>query len=57
MPTYVYKGIDCKEVTEIVQRFSDDPLKVCPVCDGELNKVFSAAPVVFKGPGFYSTGG
>jgi putative FmdB family regulatory protein len=57
MPTYVYKCIDCEQVTEAVQKFQDDPLKICPQCEGELKKVFSAAPVVFRGSGFYSTGG
>ncbi|HEY4850815.1 MAG TPA: FmdB family zinc ribbon protein [Streptosporangiaceae bacterium] len=36
-----------------MQKFSDDPLTVCPVCGGRLRKVFSAVGIVFKGSGFY----
>ena len=55
MPTYEYACTDCGERLEVVQRFSDDPLTVCPVCSGPLRKVFSAVGVVFKGSGFYKT--
>ena len=34
---------------------SDDPLTVCPVCGGELRKVFAAPAISFKGSGFYAT--
>jgi putative FmdB family regulatory protein len=55
MPTYEYACTDCGERLEVVQRFSDDPLTVCPACSGALRKVFSAVGVVFKGSGFYKT--
>jgi predicted nucleic acid-binding Zn ribbon protein len=38
-----------------VQRFSDDPLTMCPACGGTLRKVFSPVGIVFKGSGFYRT--
>lgn len=53
MPTYQYACTDCGEPLEVVQRFSDEPMTECPVCGGQLRKVFSAAAVVFKGSGFY----
>ncbi len=53
MPTYQYSCTDCGHFFEIVQRFSDDSLSVCPECDGKLRKVFNAVGVVFKGSGFY----
>ncbi|HEY3952133.1 MAG TPA: FmdB family zinc ribbon protein [Streptosporangiaceae bacterium] len=55
MPTYQYACTSCGEQTEAVQRFTDDPLTVCPACGGGLRKVFSAVGIVFKGSGFYRT--
>ncbi|MEV0584027.1 FmdB family zinc ribbon protein [Nonomuraea sp. NPDC050310] len=55
MPTYQYVCNDCGEPLEVVQKFSDDALTVCPSCEGELRKVFSAVGIVFKGSGFYRT--
>jgi predicted nucleic acid-binding Zn ribbon protein len=34
---------------------SDEPLKVCPKCQGKLTKMLYPAGVIFKGSGFYST--
>lgn len=53
MPTYEYACKKCSETLEVVQSFSDEPLKVCPNCQGELRKVFSAPGISFKGSGFY----
>ena len=55
MPTYQYacKQPACGHRFEAVQSFSDDPITVCPVCEGQVRKVFSAVGVVFKGSGFY----
>jgi putative FmdB family regulatory protein len=55
VPTYQYTCTECGEPLEAVQKFSDDPLTVCPVCGGKLRKVFSAVGIVFKGSGFYRT--
>ena len=55
MPTYQYACTACDHQLEAVQSFSDDPLTVCPECEGRLRKVFSAVGVVFKGSGFYRT--
>ncbi|MGI5286680.1 FmdB family zinc ribbon protein [Nonomuraea polychroma] len=55
MPTYQYACNDCGEQLEVVQKFSDDALTVCPSCQGNLRKVFSAVGIVFKGSGFYRT--
>ncbi len=55
MPTYQYacKESACGHRFEAVQAFSDDPVATCPVCEGQVRKVFSAVGVVFKGSGFY----
>ena len=55
MPTYQYACTECGEQLEMVQKFSDNPLTVCPACEGRLRKVFSPVGIVFKGSGFYRT--
>jgi predicted nucleic acid-binding Zn ribbon protein len=34
---------------------SDEPLKVCPKCQGKLTKILYPTGVIFKGSGFYTT--
>jgi len=53
VPTYEYACTDCGDKSEVVQRFSDDPLTICTECGGRLRKVFSPVGIVFKGSGFY----
>ena len=55
MPTYQYACTECGDQLEVVQKFSDNPLTVCPACEGRLRKVFSPVGIVFKGSGFYRT--
>ena len=55
MPTYQYTCTECGEPLETVQKFSDEPLTLCPACGGRLRKVFSPVGIVFKGSGFYRT--
>lgn len=55
MPTYEYACKQCGEHLEIFQSFSARPLKTHDGCGGELQKVFHARGVVFKGSGFYAT--
>lgn len=55
MPTYQYRCTECANELEAVQKFTDPPLTVCPQCEGDLRKVYSAVGVVFKGSGFYAT--
>ncbi|ASU82438.1 FmdB family transcriptional regulator [Nocardiopsis gilva YIM 90087] len=55
MPTYQYACTECDHGMEVVQKFSDDSLTVCPQCEGRLRKVYSAVGIVFKGSGFYRT--
>jgi putative FmdB family regulatory protein len=53
VPTYQYACTACGERLEAVQKFTDDPLTVCPACEGKLRKLFSPVGIVFKGSGFY----
>jgi len=57
MPVYVYHCDNCGTQFEKNQRFSDDPLKICPECGKKtLHKVITApVSVIYKGSGFYST--
>jgi len=55
MPTYEYRCTKCGHDFETFQKFSDEPLTICPRCGAELRKVFNSVGVVFKGSGFYST--
>lgn len=55
MPTYEYLCQECGERLEVFQKFSDKPLRTHPECGGDLNKVFHASGVVFKGSGYYVT--
>lgn len=49
--------MECDEDAEVTRGF-DDPESV-PTCSGghEMKRSYSTFGVVFKGPGFYSTGG
>jgi putative FmdB family regulatory protein len=55
VPTYEYRCKDCDHELEVVQSFSDAALTECPVCGGNLRKVFGNVGITFKGSGFYKT--
>ena len=55
MPTYSYRCTACDNAFDIKQSFSDATLTECPVCGGQLRKVFSPVGVTFNGGGFYRT--
>ena len=55
MPTYEYVCQSCGTHVEVYQRFSEEPLRQCGICGGELRKVFHPAGLLFKGSGFYVT--
>jgi len=54
--TYTYRCTQCKKEFEVEHSMTDDSLHRCPECRGvALKIVTSAAPVFFKGSGFYIT--
>lgn len=56
MPIYVYHCNNCDYQFDQYQRFTDEPLTVCPQCDRPtLHKVYQPVGIVFKGKGFYAT--
>lgn len=56
MPIYEYKCTSCCKVHEVIQKFSDPALTVCPDCAGPLEKLISATSFVLKGGGWYKDG-
>jgi putative FmdB family regulatory protein len=55
MPIYGYRCGSCGHELEVLQKLSDEPLKTCPKCGGELTKKLYPAGVIFKGSGYYTT--
>jgi len=55
MPLYEYQCKKCGHRFEKIQKFSDKPIKKCPECGGQVEKLLSAAAVQFKGSGWYVT--
>ncbi|MBN1855840.1 MAG: zinc ribbon domain-containing protein [Dehalococcoidia bacterium] len=55
MPIYTYKCEECKHEFDIRQSYKDKPVTECPKCQAEARRVFCPVPIVFKGPGFYTT--
>ena len=53
MPTYGYRCTACDHEFEIFQKISDEPIKECPECKGELRKTLFPVGIVFKGSGFH----
>ena len=54
MPLYDYRCETCEKVSEIRHGF-DEKAGPCAHCGGPLVRLFHAAPIVFKGSGFYVT--
>ena len=56
MPIYEYRCSSCGAEHEVLQKFSDPPLAVCPSCQkSALSKLVSAAGFQLKGSGWYAT--
>ena len=55
MPIYEYRCEKCGKVFEVLQRFSDDPVKIHEECGGEVEKLISHSAFQLKGSGWYQT--
>ncbi|MBN2534426.1 MAG: zinc ribbon domain-containing protein [Spirochaetales bacterium] len=56
MPTYEYKCDHCGYQFERHQGMADDPIRLCPVCNGSVKRLVSGgAGIIFKGNDFHST--
>ncbi len=54
MPIYTYECEECGVRFDARQKFSDDPITVCPECGGHTHRVPQAVGIVFKGSGWYA---
>jgi putative FmdB family regulatory protein len=56
MPIYEYQCTACGFQKEVLQKMSDEPLKICPECGKEtMQKMVTAAAFRLKGGGWYET--
>ncbi|MBC7547328.1 MAG: zinc ribbon domain-containing protein [Polaromonas sp.] len=56
MPIYAYKCESCGHAKDVLQKMSDAPLSVCPLCGAEtFKKQLTAAGFQLKGSGWYVT--
>ena len=55
MPLYEYECDVCAHRFEVIQKFSDPYVEVCPKCGGHVQKLLSSPAIQFKGSGFYLT--
>jgi putative FmdB family regulatory protein len=55
MPTYVYGCDACGYRFEKLQKFSDEPIRVCPSCQNTVRRILQPAGIVFKGSGWHTT--
>jgi putative FmdB family regulatory protein len=56
MPNYDYKCLECGYLFELYQRMTEEPIKICPKCNGHVKRLIGAGTgPIFKGSGFYQT--
>jgi putative FmdB family regulatory protein len=55
MPLYEYQCDACGRRFEVIQKFSDTPVEVCPTCGGSVKRLLSSPAIQFKGSGWYIT--
>ncbi len=55
MPIYEYRCLECNHKFDMLQKFDDEPVKICPKCGGTVKKLISSAAFHLKGTGWYAT--
>lgn len=55
MPLYEYECNACARRFEVIQKFSDPLVEICPTCGGVVHKLMSSPAIQFKGTGWYIT--
>jgi putative FmdB family regulatory protein len=55
MPTYTYKCKNCEQLIEKFQKITDEPLKICENCSGEMYKIITPTQFKLVGKGWYET--
>jgi putative FmdB family regulatory protein len=56
MPIYEYQCNKCGNVFEVMQKFSDAPIKKHERCGGKVEKLISRSGFQLKGGGWYASG-
>lgn len=57
MPTYEFKCDSCNVVVEFIFKVEELETPNCELCKSPMHRVYGAPGIVFKGTGFYKTGG
>jgi len=55
VPIYEYQCTKCGEVFEAFQKFTDEPLTHCRLCNSKVEKLISHSSFQLKGSGWYLT--
>ncbi|MCX7117430.1 MAG: zinc ribbon domain-containing protein [Legionellales bacterium] len=56
MPIYEYSCSNCHHCFDVLQKFSDEPIKSCPECaKNTVVRLVSAVGFQLKGSGWYAT--
>ncbi len=56
MPTYEYECQNCGNCFELFQNMSEEPIKKCPKCQGNVKRLIgTGSGIIYKGAGFYTT--
>jgi putative FmdB family regulatory protein len=55
MPLYEYQCDTCAHRFEVIQKYSDAPIEICPKCGAHVSKLLSSPAIQFKGSGWYVT--
>lgn len=55
MPLYEYLCQQCGKRFDVLQKFSDEPLKTHEECGGPVERLLSPPALQFKGTGWYVT--
>lgn len=53
MPTYGYQCNNCGHTFEVFQKITDEPVKKCEKCEGEVRRMLYPVGIMFKGSGFH----
>jgi putative FmdB family regulatory protein len=55
VPLYEYQCKTCGHRFEVIQKFSDAPVRKCPKCGKAVERLVSSSAIQFKGTGWYVT--
>lgn len=57
MPTYTYRGTECKHEVEVQQRISDNPITECPKCKKPTKRIITSGNFILKGEKWHKNSG